>query len=162
MSLVKISVFAGARDDVLEDCWINPEMVTHVARTPNRDRDDAVPRSAQSIIGFYYRIGVAYSPLSPSEVVSVLFPTSKPEPEAAREDFYKTATLQLTTELDVLLNAIDDLASDSAGVAGLHRNGDIAPWETLLQGGEFEQWLGGQMASARAVLDRLEKENDYG
>jgi len=37
--------------------------------------------------------------------------------------------------------AIRDLINDSEGVAGLHRNGDIAPWDELLAGGRFEEWL---------------------
>lgn len=39
------------------------------------------------------------------------------------------------------LLAVNGLISDSRGVAGLHLNGDIAPWESLMAGGEFEDWL---------------------
>jgi hypothetical protein len=31
------------------------------------------------------------------------------------------------------------LVSESTGVAGLHLNGDIAPWDELLPGGRFER-----------------------
>jgi hypothetical protein len=31
--------------------------------------------------------------------------------------------------------------ADSEGVAGLHRNGDVAPWETLHGEGYFGDWL---------------------
>lgn len=37
--------------------------------------------------------------------------------------------------------AIDALASESEGVTGLHRNGDVAEWNSLFQGGHFEDWL---------------------
>lgn len=39
------------------------------------------------------------------------------------------------------LKAVEDLMSDSYGVAGLHLNGDIAPWKELRKGGRFEEWL---------------------
>lgn len=40
-----------------------------------------------------------------------------------------------------VLEDMQALIGDSEGVAGLHLNGDIAPWDTLLTGGEYEQWL---------------------
>ena len=39
------------------------------------------------------------------------------------------------------LKAVSTLINESDGVAGLHLNGDIAPWEELLEGGRFEEWL---------------------
>lgn len=39
------------------------------------------------------------------------------------------------------LNAVQDLIDSSYGVAGLHLNGEIAPWSDLLEGGIFEAWL---------------------
>jgi hypothetical protein len=33
------------------------------------------------------------------------------------------------------------LINNSHGVAGLHLNGDGAPWDELLAGGRFEDWL---------------------
>jgi len=33
------------------------------------------------------------------------------------------------------------LINNSHGVDGLHLNGDVAPWDSLLPGGEFEAWL---------------------
>ena len=50
-----------------------------------------------------------------------------------------------------LLKAVDDLISESDGVCGLHRNGDAAPWGSLVAGGEFEEWLL-PLEEARAVL----------
>lgn len=38
-----------------------------------------------------------------------------------------------------LSQEIWDLISESEGVAGLHLNGDIAPWDELLPGGRFER-----------------------
>ena len=39
------------------------------------------------------------------------------------------------------LVAVLDLINNSYGVAGLHFNGNVAPWDSLLEGGEFEEWL---------------------
>lgn len=33
------------------------------------------------------------------------------------------------------------LIEDSYGVAGLHLNGDVAPWHELRTGGRYEEWL---------------------
>ncbi len=37
--------------------------------------------------------------------------------------------------------AVRDLIEESNGVDGLHLNGDIAEWSTLLRGGFYEDWL---------------------
>ena len=39
------------------------------------------------------------------------------------------------------LEAVEQLIDDSVGVAGLHKNGDVAPWDELRTGGRFEEWL---------------------
>jgi hypothetical protein len=39
------------------------------------------------------------------------------------------------------LLAIESLIHESTGVAGLHLNGDLAPWNELRTGGRFEDWL---------------------
>jgi hypothetical protein len=39
------------------------------------------------------------------------------------------------------LNAVKLLMENSHGVAGLHLNGDIAPWDELRTDGKFEEWL---------------------
>ena len=39
------------------------------------------------------------------------------------------------------VKAVQALIRESDGVAGLHLNGDIAPWSTLLAGGHYEEWL---------------------
>jgi len=44
-------------------------------------------------------------------------------------------------QLEAAVSAVDALISDSEGVAGLHLNGDVAPWEELRTGGRFEEWL---------------------
>lgn len=53
--------------------------------------------------------------------------------------------------LDTLHMAVSALIRDSHGVAGLHRNGDVAPWDELLPGGRFEEWLEA-MGQAAAIL----------
>ena len=37
--------------------------------------------------------------------------------------------------------SVFDLINNSRGIAGLHLNGDDAPWDELLRGGRFETWL---------------------
>lgn len=51
-----------------------------------------------------------------------------------------------------LVRAILNLVAESDGVAGLHRNGDLALWEDLLPGGRDETWLGVALAAAQKVL----------
>ncbi len=48
---------------------------------------------------------------------------------------------QLKAQINGMKQAIDDLVRNSEGVAGLHQNGDVAPWNDLLAGGRFEEWL---------------------
>lgn len=55
--------------------------------------------------------------------------------------------------LDDLLIAMNGLIAESEGVAGLHLNGDVAPWSDLLSGGRFEEWLG-------TAFDRAGKARD--
>ena len=43
--------------------------------------------------------------------------------------------------LEAGLTAVSTLMNESDGVAGLHRNGDVAPWSELRTGGRFESWL---------------------
>jgi hypothetical protein len=47
----------------------------------------------------------------------------------------------LRAEVERLRESFDDLIRNSEGVAGLHLNGDVAPWGDLLEGGNFEEWL---------------------
>ena len=39
------------------------------------------------------------------------------------------------------LKAVRNLIRESRGVIGLHLNGDEAPWDSLLEGGRYEEWL---------------------
>lgn len=50
-----------------------------------------------------------------------------------------------------LVQAFEDLRDSSHGVFGLHLNGDLAPWDELIEGGRFEDWLE-VFARARAAL----------
>ncbi len=50
----------------------------------------------------------------------------------------------LRAEVERLREAVDavfTLIAESHGVAGLHLNGDVAPWDELLRGGRCEDWL---------------------
>jgi len=61
---------------------------------------------------------------------------------------------ELTELLTNLVQSLDDLITSSDGVAGLHLNGNIAHWESLLEGGRFEGWLLA-LYQARAWAERL-------
>ena len=47
----------------------------------------------------------------------------------------------LRETLEYVLSSVNDLIADSEGVTGLHLNGDFAPWEELMEGGRYEDWL---------------------
>lgn len=40
-----------------------------------------------------------------------------------------------------VLHDIDDLVANSEGVVGLHMNGEVADWESIMAGGSFGAWL---------------------
>ena len=52
--------------------------------------------------------------------------------------------------LQKVLTDLDALISQSNGVVGLHRNGDVATWSELTDGGRFNEWL--SLGHARAAL----------
>lgn len=62
---------------------------------------------------------------------------------------------RLREALDNLHSAIAGLMDDSAGVYGLHRNGDETPWEELTTNGPFEDWLGPALDGAATALRAL-------
>ena len=51
------------------------------------------------------------------------------------------------------LTAVRGLINDSRGVVGLHLNGDEAPWDELLAGGQYESWLFDFSAAQGAFID---------
>ena len=44
-------------------------------------------------------------------------------------------------DLEQGIEAVRNLMNESHGVAGLHLNGEVAPWEELEKGGRHEEWL---------------------
>ncbi|WP_297533003.1 hypothetical protein [Thalassolituus sp.] len=48
---------------------------------------------------------------------------------------------QMAAQNKRLINCFTTLMEHSTGVAGLHLNGDVAPWSELTEGGRFEEWL---------------------
>ena len=68
------------------------------------------------------------------------------EVELAKSESRKARkrTAELNAEVERLreaVNAVFDLIEESHGVTGLHLNGDVAPWDELLRGGRYEDWL---------------------
>ena len=60
------------------------------------------------------------------------------------------AAPELLEALAEMLRDIEDLVGESAGVAGLHLNGDLAPWGELEEGGRFERLS--SISKARAAI----------
>lgn len=75
-----------------------------------------------------------------ARVEEAVFASARPSPGAL-----------VRSALATLVSSLDDLIADSEGVAGLHRNGDVATWDELVSGGRFEDWLS-SLDRARAAL----------
>lgn len=58
------------------------------------------------------------------------------------------AAPELLEALEALVDDINALVSESHGVAGLHRNGDVATWDEILPGGRFERISGLELAES--------------
>lgn len=69
--------------------------------------------------------------------------------EALREiEALKAERAELAGALNALVDDINALVSESHGVAGLHRNGDVATWDEILPGGRFERLSGLELAES--------------
>lgn len=64
---------------------------------------------------------------------------------------------KLVGALAELTAAVIDLIESSDGVAGLHLNGDLAPWNELTEGGRFDSWLC-SLAEAERTLAALKED----
>lgn len=60
---------------------------------------------------------------------------------SSERDSFEQERDQLKAQINSMKQAIDDLVCNSEGVTGLHQNGEMAPWDELLTGGRFEEWL---------------------
>ena len=69
----------------------------------------------------------------------------------------RARTAKLVESVGKLVDDLEDLIGESEGVAGLHLNGDLAPWESLLPGGAFEDWLG-SITPVKDALTAYERE----
>uniref|UniRef100_A0A6H1Z8N2 Uncharacterized protein n=1 Tax=viral metagenome TaxID=1070528 RepID=A0A6H1Z8N2_9ZZZZ len=68
--------------------------------------------------------------------------------DATTADSALAAILKRVEELEAqnavmreAINAVAGLIDESRGVYGLHLDGDTSPWDELLAGGRFEEWL---------------------
>jgi len=52
------------------------------------------------------------------------------------------------------LSEVESLIDFSHGVAGLHMNGDVAPWSELRTGGRYESWLIGFDAAITSTQEQ--------
>lgn len=63
-----------------------------------------------------------------------------------------------------VLHDIDDLVANSEGVSGLHMNGEVADWQSIMAGGSFGAWLESveilRAAVALAACDAKTPAND--
>jgi hypothetical protein len=69
------------------------------------------------------------------------------------------AVTNLVEAASIALHDIDDLIANSEGVAGLHMNGDVAEWESILAGGAFGAWMQ-SLEQLRAALAQFKGENE--
>lgn len=78
------------------------------------------------------------------------FDRSDPEQlaEALANAHLIAAAPELLEALNALVDDINALVSESHGVAGLHRNGDVATWDEILPGGRFERLSGLELAES--------------
>lgn len=63
------------------------------------------------------------------------------EQEIARITAQRDELLAENKTLKAAWLAVADLIDNSDGVAGLHKNGDVATWGELSAGGRYESWL---------------------
>lgn len=68
----------------------------------------------------------------------------------------------LAAHIGRLTSDIHELMDNSDGVAGLHLNGDMAPWSELKQGGRLESWLLSLEDAPEASLAKLIAEKQSG
>lgn len=61
-------------------------------------------------------------------------------------------------KLEAGLKAVLELVDDSSGVQGLHRNGDLAEWDSIRAGGRFGEWL----TPFDDAIDAMEKRKKAG
>ena len=64
----------------------------------------------------------------------------------------------LTEAAARVLHDIDDIVANSEGVAGLHMNGEVAEWHSLMSGGSFEAWLRSVEVLRAALTPTADKE----
>lgn len=64
---------------------------------------------------------------------------------------------RLLSVLQGLAGEVLDLISESDGVAGLHLNGDLAPWGELVAGGRFERLAHLDIAEALIAEKNLQQ-----
>lgn len=85
------------------------------------------------------------------------FDRSDPEQlaEALSNASLIAAAPELLEALIELVGEIEQLASESRGVAGLHLNEDVATWEEILPGGRFER-LGSLERAESAIAKAAE------
>lgn len=65
---------------------------------------------------------------------------------------------QQQAHIERLRECLSCLIENSDGVAGLHLNGEIAPWDSLSAGGHFEEWLFPFSETPAQSLEALKRE----
>lgn len=64
-------------------------------------------------------------------------------------------TQTLVTASTKLADDMHELIGNSEGVAGLHQNGDVADWDSLMAGGQHEGWLSSLDEMDQILANRL-------
>ena len=62
------------------------------------------------------------------------------------------AGADMNAALEGLKSDVESLMSESLGIAGLSENGDLAEWDTLGPGGQYEDWIGVALKDAEVAI----------
>jgi hypothetical protein len=84
-------------------------------------------------------VAVNYHPHNPA--ANTAFITALVNAFRAGELVHVSEVERLIIAAKSLVSDIEDLARDSEGVAGLHLNGDVTTWSSLMAGGAYQDWL---------------------
>lgn len=94
-----------------------------------------------------------YAAANPAAILELIAAHEDAQGEIRALRATEQALREMVKALEFGLSEVATLMDESEGVAGLHLNGDVAPWSELRSGGRFEAWLLG-FDEARALLEQ--------
>ena len=128
--------------------WITVETELDVIEITNADRNGLVVPIAKVSTGYVKQVGIEQEANARRIVACVNACEGIPTGILEKQGMVpiEQVTHDIERQRDKLLAALEGLTNDihsliyeSSGVAGLHLNGDLAPWHELEAGGRFER-----------------------